>query len=281
MKRIRFFLLTKSLGLYINVLSRFSPARARELSYRIFSSPRDGRLFPEQLPEILKTAQRQQIIHNGNTIQAYVWPGNSETILLVHGWESNASRWELLLPYLIPSGKTIVAIDAPAHGLSGGLFSIPAYADALHEAVRQYHPKYVIGHSLGGAAVIYYQHVYKNEAIEKVILLGAPSDFDRMTDNYIRLLSLNVRSSRLFESYFTEHFSYHPKDFTAREFAKSLQMKGIIAHDTDDEIVLFHESKKIASAWKDAVFIETKGLGHSMHDENLYKQLAKFLFEGN
>lgn len=272
--------MTKSFGLYINVLSRLSPAKARALSYKLFSSPREGKLVAEQLPDILKTALRQQIIHNGHTIQAYIWPGNSETILLVHGWESNASRWELLLPHLVPSGKTIVAIDAPAHGLSGGSFSIPGYAEAIHETVLKYHPKYVIGHSLGGAAVVYYQHVYKNEAIEKVILLGAPSDFDRITDNYISLLSLNQRSRELFESYFTEHFQYHPKEFTAREFAKSLQMKGIIAHDTDDDIVLFHESKKIAGAWKDAIFIETKGLGHSMHDEKLYREIARFLFDG-
>jgi pimeloyl-ACP methyl ester carboxylesterase len=38
---------------------------------------------------------------------------------LVHGWESNASRWENLLPYLKKSGSTI-AIDGPAHGLSSG-----------------------------------------------------------------------------------------------------------------------------------------------------------------
>ncbi|NMH29373.1 alpha/beta fold hydrolase [Flavobacterium silvaticum] len=279
MKKVRFFLLTKSFGLYINVLSRFSPAKARALSYKLFSNPRYGKLEAGDLPEILKSVEKQDLNQGGNKIQSYVWPGNQETILLVHGWESNASRWELLLPHLSPSGKTIVAIDAPAHGLSQGSFNIPRYADAIHEAVLKFHPKYVIGHSIGGAAIVYYQHVYKNEAIEKVILLGSPSDFDTITDNYIRLLSLNERSKELFESYFTQNFNYHPKDFTAREFGKSMKMKGIIAHDQDDDIVLFPESKKIAGAWKDAIFIETKGLGHSMHDEKLYKEIARFLFE--
>jgi hypothetical protein len=34
-----------------------------------------------------------------------------------------------MLPYLRKSGSTIIAIDAPAHGLSGGTeFNIPQYA---------------------------------------------------------------------------------------------------------------------------------------------------------
>jgi hypothetical protein len=36
---------------------------------------------------------------------------NDTVILLVHGWESNASRWEKILPYL-KIRSTIIAIDA-------------------------------------------------------------------------------------------------------------------------------------------------------------------------
>jgi pimeloyl-ACP methyl ester carboxylesterase len=51
---------------------------------------------------------------------------------LVHGWESNASRWGNLLPYLKKSGSTIIAIDGPAHGLSSGKeFSIPNMQNSL------------------------------------------------------------------------------------------------------------------------------------------------------
>ena len=39
------------------------------------------------------------------------------------------------------------------------------------------------------------------------------------------------------------------------------------------------EAKKIASNWKDATFIETRGLGHSMHDDILYNKIYSFLFE--
>lgn len=39
------------------------------------------------------------------------------------------------------SGSTIVAIDAPAHGLSSGKeFSIPQYAAFIHLAVQKFNP---------------------------------------------------------------------------------------------------------------------------------------------
>jgi pimeloyl-ACP methyl ester carboxylesterase len=61
--------------------------------------------------------------------------------------ESNASRWKK--KYLLKkSGSTIIAIDAPAHGLSGGEFNIPTYAEFI-DILFKIQTKYLIGHSLG------------------------------------------------------------------------------------------------------------------------------------
>src|SRR5687768_8626893 len=119
-KKISYFLLTKSLGLYINILVIFSPKKALQLTFALFTEPREGKLSKENLPEILRGTQIQTYQHQDQQFLTYTWKGNDTTILLVHGWESNASRWATLLPYLKKSGSTIVAIDGPAHGLSDG-----------------------------------------------------------------------------------------------------------------------------------------------------------------
>jgi len=62
-------------------------------------------------------------------------------------------------------------------------------------------------------------------------------------------------------------------------FSSDLNTKGLIVHDSNDTVVSFEEAKKIAGSWKNADFIETKGLGHSMHDENLYNYIVTFLFQ--
>ena len=280
MKKTLYYLFTKSVGLYVNVLSYVLPDKATQLAYSLFSEPREGRLTKTKLPKILQETETETFQHNGHEIQTYTWKGNDTVILLVHGWESNASRWKKMLPYLKKTGSTIIAVDAPAHGLSSGKeFNIPQYAKSIDFIVQRFKPQYLIGHSLGGKTCLYYQSVYQNNSIEKMVILGSPSDFKIILNNYIAMLSLNSKISKGLEAHYLNHFKLELEKFSAKHFASEIKTKGFIAHDTDDKVVLFEEGKKIASNWKDSIFIETNGLGHSMHDEQLYKKVIHFLFE--
>jgi alpha-beta hydrolase superfamily lysophospholipase len=280
MKKIKKFILVKSIGMYINLMSYARPEKATRLAYRFFSEPRLGRLSRNSLPPVLQDAVIETTAINGGEFQTYVWKGNDNVILLVHGWESNASRWELMLPHLRSSGSTIVAIDGPAHGLSGGKeFNVPAYAEFIDATVQKYKPSHLIGHSLGGAACIYYQYKYQNKGIQKMVILGAPSDLQILVRNYVTLLSLNSRIVSLLEQHFVDKFKFRIDEFSGKLFGSALNIKGIIAHDVDDSVVSFEEGRKIAGSWKHARFIETKGLGHSMHDDSLYRKVTDFLGE--
>lgn len=280
MKNVYYFLLTKSIGLYINSLSFIFPKKASQLAYAFFSEPRQGKLSLENLPKILQEAQLERIPLTDHHFQTYTWSGNDNTILLVHGWESNSSRWQKLIPYLQKSGSTIIAIDAPAHGLSSGKeFNIPQYAQFINVAVQKYKPNYLVGHSLGGVATAYYQHLYKENSLEKLVLLGSPSDFTILLSNYIQLLSLNSRVHQSLIEYTKYRFQIITENFSTSNFLSKSKLQGIIAHDIDDKVVSFKEGEKIASSWENANFIETKGLGHSMHDDDLYKKVANFLFK--
>jgi predicted alpha/beta hydrolase family esterase len=280
MKKSLYFIFTKSIGLYLNLLSFVFPEKASQLAYAIFSEPRTGKLSKNNLPKILQEAETETFRHNEHHFQTYTWKGNDTVILLVHGWESNASRWENILPYLKKSGSTIIAIDGPAHGLSSGKeFNVPKYAEFIHVAVQKFQPQYLIGHSIGGNACLYYQHKYQNDAIKKMVILGAPSDFKIILNNYVALLSLNAKISKALEDHYLKHFKLKLEHFSGQLFASTLTIKGLIAHDIDDAVVLFEEGKKIASSWENARLIETSGLGHSLHDDDLYKKVVLFLSE--
>lgn len=282
MKKIINLFLAKSIGLYINLLSYAFPKKASQLAYGFFSEPRTGKLFSEKLPDVLKNAKTEMLQKGEHQFPVYIWEGNEIIVLLVHGWESNASRWESFLPYLKKSGCTIIALDAPAHGLSSGReFNVPRYAEFVDVVVEKYKPQFLIGHSMGGATSLYYQHLYQNKTIEKMVLLGAPSDLSTLILNYAKLLSLNLRTISLIENHFLEHFKIKLEEFSGKIFGSKIGIKGLIAHDIDDDVVSFEEAKKIASSWKDATFIETKGLGHSMHDDMLYQRICLFLFDSD
>ncbi|WNM18575.1 alpha/beta hydrolase [Flavobacterium capsici] len=278
MKKIQQFILVKSIGFYINLLSFINIEKAKKLSYELFSQPRKGKIKKEKLPKTLTTAVHENFTFQNETIQCYRWTGTEDVILLVHGWESNSSRWKKLLHQLKPLGKTIVAIDAPAHGLSSGKeFNAPKYAEFIQVVSQKYQPKYIIGHSVGGAAISYYLHKFNSTTIEKVVLLGSPSDFKIISNNYVSLLSLNNKVKNSLENLYHQKFNIHIDDFKGHYFAKNFTQKALIAHDIDDDIVLVEEGKKYASAWKNAEYIETKGLGHSMHDITLYQKISDFI----
>lgn len=278
MKQPKKFILAKTIGLYINWLSFYNKNKAKKLSYNIFSTPRKGKLNSENLPSILKYSDHATHTFNGKKIQTYIWTGGKQTVLLAHGWESNSARWKKLLHYLNSLDYTIIAIDAPAHGLSEGVeFNTQKYAEYINVIIKNYSPKILIGHSLGGVAISYYLHIFNNSDIEKIILLGVPSDLKTITDNFCKTLGLNNRAKRLFEDNFFEKFSLHISDFSCHLFAKNFSPKALIIHDLYDNIVSVEEGKKIAKAIKNGTFIETKGLGHSLHSKSLYQKIASFI----
>jgi len=279
-KKIFGFLIIKTIGQYINVLSFVFPKKATQLAHSFFSEPRKGKLSKDKLPKILQEASAETFQYEGNSIQTYTWHGNENIILLVHGWESNSSRWKKMLPYLKKSGSTIIAIDGPGQGLSSGKeFSVPKFAEYVHVIVEKFKPKYLIGHSMGGKTCLYYQYKYQSTSIQKMVILGAPSDFKIIFQNFIALLSLNSKISKALEKKYIVILNRNLEQFSGQLFASEIDIKGLVAHDIDDKVVLFKEAKKIVSAWKDVQFIETSGLGHRLHDDDLYKKVSRFLFE--
>ena len=273
-------MLTKSIGIYINLISFISPKKATQLAHAFFSEPRKGKFTIDTLPKTLKEAQSQIIQHKDDSIQTYIWKGNDTIILLIHGWESNSSRWKKMLPYLKKSGSTIIAIDGPAQGLSSGKeFTVPKYAEFIDIAAKKYKPHYIIGHSMGGKTSLYYQYKYQNPSIQKIVILGAPSDFTIILKNFTTLLSLNSTVTKALKNKYTKHLNLNLDQFASKEFASKINVKGLLAHDVEDTVVLFDEGEKIATSWKDAQFIATKGLGHKLHDDVLYRKVYSFLFE--
>lgn len=262
------------------MLSYIFPKKAAQLAYGYFSEPRTGKLFSDNLPLVLQDVPTEILNQNEHQFPVYIWKGNATTVLLVHGWESNTSRWENFFPYLKKSGCTIIALDAPGHGLASGKeFNVPRYAQFVDIVVKKYQPKYLVGHSMGGITSIYYQQLYQNKNIEKLVILGAPSDLEILITNYAKMLSLNKKATSMVENHFLKHFKIKMEEFSGRVFGSKIKIKGLIAHDIDDTVVSFEEAKKNASNWEEVTFIETQGLGHSMHDPILYEKIYQFLFD--
>ena len=99
MKKIRSYLAPKAYGIILNLYALINPEKAAEKAFSIFSKVRKGKVLPHQ-KAYLERAKDKKIPLANNTIQTYRWSGEKETILLIHGWESNAWRWHKLIEKL-------------------------------------------------------------------------------------------------------------------------------------------------------------------------------------
>jgi len=271
--------LIRSIGVYFNAASYFAPKKIAEKAFTLFCTPRKGKVVKDQRA-FLEDA-KDTILEEGNIqIQTYRWKGLGPTILLMHGWESNSFRWRNLIPKLQKENYNIIAMDAPAHGYTNGsVLNLPLYSSCAQIVINNYHPTFVIGHSLGGMAILYNLFKYKadNSHIDKVVTLGSPSELTDFMRQYKIILGLSARMMRLQEEYFVKTFGLKFTDFSSSKFAKEITKKGLLIHDKLDKIAPFWSSQQVHENWKGSKLITTKGLGHSLHQDKVRDQIVDFL----
>ncbi len=268
----------KTVGALLNASSIISSNYAAAKALSLFATPRKG-LVNKYQKHFLNTSEKIQLNYNGFSIMTYHWPGNKETILLSHGWESNASRWKKLIELLKVKKFNIIALDAPAHGNSESKkFNAILYSEYINEVCKQFSPEIIIGHSVGGMASVFYQNKYQSENLEKLVLLGAPSEFKTILKSYTDLLKYNEKVVKSLNKLIEDTFGAPPSAFSTAKFAKSLNgVKGLIIHDKKDRIISYRDAELIHKNFKLSKLISTSGFGHSLNNPEVYNHIIEFI----
>ncbi|RSK40615.1 alpha/beta hydrolase [Mangrovimonas spongiae] len=267
----------KTIGLIINLVSFISPKLSARIAIFLFTKPFKGKITLEQ-SDFLETAFKEEFTYKKFPIMSYRWLGNKETVLLVHGWESNSARWKNLILELKKQDFNIIALDAPAHGNSGGnRFNALLYAEFINVISQRFKPTVIIGHSVGGMASIFSQSKYQNTSVKKIILLGAPSEFKNILERYTNMLGYNQRTITQINTTIIERYGASPEDFSTAKQLKNITSKGLIIHDKEDDIIPYEDAILIKKHFKSSTLITTNGLGHSLRDTSINKHICQFL----
>ena len=264
-------------GSYFNTLALFSKKKAAEKAFKLFCTPRKGRVLEHQ-KDFLNEAKSDIITTQNIELQTYRWKGNKETIILLHGWESNVFRWRNLIDFLKKENYNIIAFDAPAHGNSTGtILNVPLYTLCAEQIIAIYKPSYIIGHSVGGMTTMYNQYKNPNNSIEKIVSLGAPSELSEIMTHYQNLLKFNTTVMNSLNIYFKNTFNFNINEFSISKYSQSISQKGLLVHDEFDTIAPYSASERVHKNWKNSTLITTQGLGHSLHQEDVNHQIIDFL----
>ena len=152
-----------------------------------------------------------------------------------------------------------------------------AYEEAVDHMVGKYGPKYLVGHSMGGLTILYNQYKKPSSQVEKLVTIGAPSEFHEIMAHFQNLLRFNDRVMKGLDSYIKDRFGFGIREFSTSRFSRSIDKKGLILHDRLDTITPYHASVQLHENWKGSILISTEGLGHSMHQDDVNDQIVSFL----
>lgn len=265
-----------AIGSALNSLAIASPSEAGKRILQLFSTPRTGRLHaPDRT--FLETASWDQLTVQGLAVQYYVWENTGPTVLLIHGWESNSARWRALIRRLQRQNYRIIALDAPAHGASGGTeFNAVLYADFIAAVADKFHPDFAIGHSAGGMTLAYFLH-WQPGTFRKVALLASPSELRQITDVFAEMLGLSARAMQSYADQVQQKFGQTLDYFSVAEFAKSIPTDCLIVHDTGDLTAPYADAQRVVRHWAGARLVTTEGLGHSLQGETVYRAVLEFI----
>lgn len=275
-KRVKKYL-TKFVGKRLNLIYKYSPDKAADKSFRIFLTPRKGRIKEEQ-KDFLGNALTKKITVDGYKLQTYVWPGGEQRVLLIHGWESNTSRWASLVDQLQAENYTIVSLDAPAHGDSEGKYSdVPLYGKAVFQLAEEYKIQYAVGHSLGGLTLMYQNYRQTIPFLKKMVLLAPAVEMSSLVLGFQKTLNLKLGLIKALEKRFENEYGYSFSEFSMLKLAKDFQIPGLFIHDKDDKIVSYKESLRLAQEWENAEYLLTKGLRHGLKSAAVDKAILNYI----
>jgi pimeloyl-ACP methyl ester carboxylesterase len=245
---------------------RIAPGLGGFLAYRMFFLPRFG-IKSKRKSKILETGMETiRLSLAGKEALAYKW-GTGPRILLAHGWESSAFRFEALIEAIVRQGYSAVAFDAPGHGYSSGTITdILEISALMGELDRGYGPFHsVVGHSFGGVCALY--AATKGLRTSSLILFSTPASFEGIFRKFCGSLRIRGRLRAKFRAKVEAHFRGRENDiwqrFSADKNMARLEIPSLIIQDREDTVVPFEEALDLREAGHKSDLLLTEGFGHS------------------
>jgi pimeloyl-ACP methyl ester carboxylesterase len=259
-------------------LAGLPSALAGDIAFRIFCTPElsqyrssDHDMLTERARFHLRNARWERVPTPAGEVQAYVFEPDAEsrgTVLLVHGWTSEASFMTAFIEPLRRSGLRVIAFDFPAHGLSPGRrTNLAECARALYGVCQHYGPIYAaVAHSFGGFVSLLVAEggppMPRATPIERFVLLACPNRLSDVTRDFGGRLGLGSRAQRAYEHHL-ERVGHRPvATFSSCALLGKVGAPALVMHGRDDADVPIRNAEEIAAACPSARLMSFDALDH-------------------
>jgi pimeloyl-ACP methyl ester carboxylesterase len=266
------------LELFYRELTSVSPEWAAQLALLLFRTPAPCQ---PRLTRVAPAARARYLPFAGGHLCLYEWAGTGPTILLVHGWSSSAARLVDFVRPLQRAGFSVIALDAPGHGGSSGLFSdVSRYRQALEHVLAAYASiRGVIAHSLGARTALLSFSGRTIPGVRALSLIAMPPDVSYMLEQFKLVLLLRSDVSELLQAEFERVFGGPPDSHSSTHAAVAVPT--LLVHDLGDDVAPYEHAQNLLQQLPRASLLTTRGLHHcgALHDEATIEEVVAFMRE--
>jgi len=259
------------------VLWQASPRHAVERAMRVLLTP-PRQPFSDAELALLEEASLLPVPLISGRLIAWRWGRAADpAVVLVHGWGGRGTQLRGFIEPLLERGYSVVAYDAPGHGMTGGgESSLPHMLEGLNAVLDRLGSVHaIVGHSVGGAVAA--MALARRPAIKRGVLVAPPASLADSSRRIAATLqwpeSLRAALQRRIEYRFGVNWS----EFEAERASGEQPL--LVIHDSLDREVPLGEGRRHVRNWPRARLLETRGLGHRrvLDDPTVIQATAEFI----
>ncbi|MEU1144567.1 alpha/beta fold hydrolase [Streptomyces sp. NPDC005863] len=242
-----------------------APGDRGEPMFDLFRRPQGrSRARPDERA-VIESARISELAVDGKVAVVYRWGDGERPVLLVHGWESRASRYAKTVARLVELGYSPVAFDAPGHGeATGDGTTLLEYRDIIVELHRAHGDfEAVIGHSFGVIAT--YVALQHGVRAGRIVAISPVPDFGYLVDSFSRAARLSAPADRELRGRIEREVYSGERDmwtrFSVFHGTAGLHVPLLVVHDEDDRAVDPGQGARMAEFYG-ARLVTTRRFGH-------------------
>ena len=228
----------------------------------------------------LSNSERLSLPFRGRDLAAYAW-GAGPTVILLHGWASNAGSMHHFVVPLQEAGFRVFAFDAPAHGASPGrMTDAVEYGEAIRAAITKNNPvEGVIAHSFGAMSMLLLLAEEPGLAMKAAVVNNPPAELSRLIDIFADRLELPESVLSGLRRNIHSRFGRPVEYFSLKNHIQSVTTSGMVIADRNDTLARFEDTQYLASQWPGARLLVTDGLGHqgALRDSSVIEEVVSFI----
>jgi pimeloyl-ACP methyl ester carboxylesterase len=259
--------------------SRIAPRAVARLAFELFCRTQNPKRLPTKQKAIVERAEKRMVRgttelvdFGGGKVNVYHFPTRSgETrgsVVLLHGWASQAAMMTSFIEGLTDSGFHVLAIDLPGHGRSSDRRLHVALAVralvAVHHQTGPWHG--MICHSFGGmvATALLDGSIKGVEPVhlQRLVLIAAPESATDILRNFGGFIGLGPAAQQRLEDLVQTVAGRSIERFKGADQLRRQPVTTLVLHAPDDKEVPFRNAEAFADAGPFVTLSPKPGLGH-------------------